>query len=265
MKLGERIVILTVVLILMVLLGNVVYEKQSQLEEVVFFKHYIDVDQSSEGDQIQIYYITNKYDDRVLNYVRFGDDFLQRIHSNSYDIGPYKIVEQWMLIASESSEARILKGGTAEFNSMDGQPADLGEISLIYPAGRKGSMKMTRSSNSGENHSVYQFEESIELIKITSKMLPRIMDDLKIEIIPENYIFNDVVNYNTLEQINLPMDVKETLNVFSYIDTSNVNIYDIILELEFEGTDETTQIHNIDSRPEMNMKTIKRVLESRGL
>jgi dephospho-CoA kinase len=124
---------------------------------------------------------------------------------------------------------------------------------------------MTRSSNSGENHSVYQFEESIELIKITSKMLPRIMDDLKIEIIPENYIFNDVVNYNTLEQINLPMDVKETLNVFSYIDTSNVNIYDIILELEFEGTDETTQIHNIDSRPEMNMKTIKRVLESRGL
>ncbi len=96
-------------------------------------------------------------------------------------------------------------------------------------------------------------------------MLPRIMDDLKIEIIPENYIFNDVVNYNTLEQINLPMDVKETLNVFSYIDTSNVNIYDIILELEFEGTDETTQIHNIDSRPEMNMKTIKRVLESRGL
>jgi hypothetical protein len=265
MKLGERIVILTVVLIMMVLLGNVIYEKQSQLEEVVFFKHYIDMDQSSQGYQIQVYYITNKHDDRVLNYVRFGDDFLQRMHSTSYDIGPYKIVEQWMIIASDSLEARILKGGTAEFNNMDNQSADLGEISLLYPIGRMGSMKMTSSSNSGENHSVYYYEEPVKLIKIKSQMLPRVIEDLKVQVIPEHYTFNDVVNYSTVDQVRLPMDIEKMINVFSYIDTTSVNIYDIILELEFESTDETTQIHNINSRPEMNMKTIKRVLESRGL
>lgn len=169
---------------------NLYYAKSKQLEEPIFLDHYIE---TAIGDQITLYYVTNKDDRSSVNYIRAGDveGFPQ---SDFFIIGdkpaPVDTFRHHEL-RSITFKLRNFEEGfeTKSFNEIavfysDGRSstASIGEL-VIHPEGKfEKDDQLTLEQVSGGGNSMgrvqYAFKanEPLKIQEITSPFSEQIMD-----------------------------------------------------------------------------------------
>jgi hypothetical protein len=289
---NERILKQGLILILSLLLISLIVSFYLRLDEPVFLKVYkemeLPINKSSYyvENQLNIKYITNIYDTRLVTHVEFQEVpglivsassrnpmFFSMFNNNQgipgKNVGRYSIrpIYIWMdayNVENTGDDIRITKA-KVHFDNGDTIEADIGEVIFYAYENRPKHLDFMSGggSSDGTHNTELEVTEDITLIKVEDSLLSQLDNFVEIKINDTDY-----VNISGME-----LKAGERLNIFSKFHIlegieANMYDYDIHPKLQYEdseGNVYTYRFRNVDySRHGFDFMEILRFLKARG-
>ena len=241
-----------------------------QLKEPVFLKLYGEygvsgAGQVSKSDVFALQYITNRSDRRQIRQVLFqekptlhfypvGENQIHgQLNASERESGVYRVCTVWLqavdAYASVPENGLELSNATIVMSDESVLHARLGRI-LLYREREMETPLFVESMSVGGDTSMtdYMAQQNMELIRITSPLLPEIQNQVEIKIKNKDYrqvkgdCFQEGENFYIRSKFSLPKETKDIFNSYE--------IRPVLYYRTQDGTVYKKRIYNIRYQPE---------------
>lgn len=292
MELNKKILKGGIILIIVILVFSLGISSYLKLEKPVFLKSYMEIDMPINNGNIgkvelELRYITNINDDRVVNNVEFEEIpgiyvGASEFNSGSFDFfgnqnnsmpgqveGRYSIrsIYIWVEgfgIENPLDEMHITKA-KIHFNNGELMEVEIGDIVLYGYNNPEGHFEFQSSSGSsdGTSNSQLKVKKDITLLGIDSNLLQQTKDFVEIKI--DNVDYDKISGIKYSQGDNLRIDTLFNTPEDPILKFNNYDIHPKLIYKDNEGNIFAHRFYNLDYRNHnFEFKEIVKFLRARG-
>lgn len=293
----EKVLFIGIFVIIVSLVGNLIFFQSKKLDEPLFFEHYYEI----VGENMSLYYLTNKDDDRQVVYIDFpdlSDRSYSLVNERIYRRYNYYHIRQIYMNMKMTEEQHKEMGNMTSlekaiiyFNNGEEMEVDLGKIIIKKHQDENIALKHYMSSASSDHTSndVLEVKEPVIIQSITTDLAEESKGSVKMGVIYDDSELNmelgnekskeymeakgsdeevQLLNYEDLE---FPIKVESNLNIYTEMNVEDeskmYNFYQMIYDINYEtldGEKGSTRLLNVNYKPYLSEKGISNFVESRG-